>query len=140
MGPMGMPMGMPVEMGMGVPPLMPPPGIGMGMGMGMMGSGYNSLPGRFGRDMLGRAFAGPGGPGSRRVDISFISLQPPTTHPAKIFHYPHFYSYPCAKQRRATDVSASRSAHQTQVVYHPCLPACHSWLDQVKRVSTNMAA
>ncbi|KAJ9111272.1 hypothetical protein QFC22_006572 [Naganishia vaughanmartiniae] len=57
------------------PPLMPggmmglrPPLLGMGMGMGMpfgggMMNGFNpnALPGRFGRDVLGRDFAGPGG-------------------------------------------------------------------------------
>ncbi|WVR04437.1 hypothetical protein IAU60_001440 [Kwoniella sp. DSM 27419] len=72
MGGMGM-MGMPMP-GMGMPMSTMPMG---GMGMSMMGGPvpgvmpgqpgmgyYNSLPGRFGRDMLGRDFAGPGGVGS----------------------------------------------------------------------------
>ena len=46
---------------MGGPMMAPTPGVVPGMpGMGY----YNSLPGRFGRDMLGRDFAGPGGVGS----------------------------------------------------------------------------
>ena len=48
-GPWGM-MGMPPMMG-GMPMMAPTPGVIPGMpGMGF----YNSLPGRFGRDMLGR--------------------------------------------------------------------------------------
>jgi hypothetical protein len=49
---MGMPMpGMGLPMGMAMPLTMPIPGVTPGMpGMGA----YNSLPGRFGRDMLGR--------------------------------------------------------------------------------------
>lgn len=44
-GGMGVPMGMPMPFGMGVPGVMPGvPGMGW----------YNSLPGRFGRDILGR--------------------------------------------------------------------------------------
>ncbi|KAJ9095339.1 hypothetical protein QFC21_005705 [Naganishia friedmannii] len=64
------------------PPLMPggmlgfrPPLLCMGMGMGMGGMPFggggmlgafnpNALPGRFGRDVLGRDFAGPGGLGA----------------------------------------------------------------------------
>ncbi|RSH90301.1 hypothetical protein EHS25_001635 [Saitozyma podzolica] len=59
---MGMPMpGMGMPMGMAMPLGMPIPGVTPGM----PGTGwYNSLPGRFGRDMLGRDFAGPGGVGS----------------------------------------------------------------------------
>lgn len=49
------------------PPLLPGLGVGMGMpfgGAGMMGAfNPNALPGRFGRDVLGRDFAGPGGIG-----------------------------------------------------------------------------
>ncbi|RXK37599.1 hypothetical protein M231_05141 [Tremella mesenterica] len=62
MGMMGMPMmGMGAMPGMGLPMGAPIPGVMPGMpGMGY----YNSLPGRFGRDMLGRDFAGPGGVGS----------------------------------------------------------------------------
>jgi hypothetical protein len=49
------------------PPLLPGMGMGMGMpfgGAGMMGPfNPNALPGRFGRDVLGRDFAGPGGIG-----------------------------------------------------------------------------
>ena len=71
MGMMGMGIGMPM-----MTPMMPTPGVMPGVpGMGW----YNSLPGRFGRDMLGRGqvfielmnveltvdFAGPGGVGSR---------------------------------------------------------------------------
>ncbi|WVQ84010.1 hypothetical protein IAT38_006155 [Cryptococcus sp. DSM 104549] len=53
--PMGVPMGMTMPIGMPIPGQVP----------GMPGMGYyNSLPGRFGRDMLGRDFAGPGGVGS----------------------------------------------------------------------------
>lgn len=56
-GPMGGPMGM-----MGGPMGM------MGGPLGMMGGpmgmrNFNAMPGRFGRDMLGRDFAGPGGIG-----------------------------------------------------------------------------
>nr|XP_019047448.1 hypothetical protein I302_04061 [Kwoniella bestiolae CBS 10118]OCF26378.1 hypothetical protein I302_04061 [Kwoniella bestiolae CBS 10118] len=60
---MGMPMmGMGMPMGMSMPMAAPIPGVVPGQpGMGY----YNSLPGRFGRDMLGRDFAGPGGVGSR---------------------------------------------------------------------------
>ncbi|KAK1926418.1 hypothetical protein DB88DRAFT_164213 [Papiliotrema laurentii] len=58
MGMMGMPMPLPLPM---MTPMMPVPGVMPGVpGMGW----YNSLPGRFGRDMLGRDFAGPGGVGS----------------------------------------------------------------------------
>ncbi|WWC59202.1 uncharacterized protein I303_101752 [Kwoniella dejecticola CBS 10117] len=62
MGAMGMPMmGMGMPMGMSMPMATPIPGVVPGQpGMGY----YNSMPGRFGRDMLGRDFAGPGGVGS----------------------------------------------------------------------------
>ncbi|WWD00322.1 hypothetical protein V866_007233 [Kwoniella sp. B9012] len=66
MGGMGMGMGMPMmgmgmPMGMSMPMATPIPGVVPGQpGMGW----YNSLPGRFGRDTLGRDFAGPGGVGS----------------------------------------------------------------------------
>ncbi|WWC67693.1 uncharacterized protein I206_101605 [Kwoniella pini CBS 10737] len=62
MGAMGMPMmGMGMPMGMSLPMATPIPGVVPGQpGMGY----YNSMPGRFGRDMLGRDFAGPGGVGS----------------------------------------------------------------------------
>ncbi|WVQ97827.1 hypothetical protein IAU59_004942 [Kwoniella sp. CBS 9459] len=62
MGMMGMPMmGMGMPMGMSMPMAAPIPGVVPGQpGMGYM----NSMPGRFGRDMLGRDFAGPGGVGS----------------------------------------------------------------------------
>jgi hypothetical protein len=57
------PMMMPGMMGMG--PMMG--GIG-GIMPGMMGGfNPNAIPGRFGRDVLGRQFAGPGGIGHSRV-------------------------------------------------------------------------
>ncbi|OCF59065.1 hypothetical protein L486_03564 [Kwoniella mangroviensis CBS 10435] len=62
MGGMGMGMGMPMmgmgmPMGMSMPMAIPIPGVVPGQpGMGL----YNSLPGRFGRDMLGRGTQGPG--------------------------------------------------------------------------------
>ena len=78
MGSMGMGM-----MGMGMP-MMTPMMLTPGVMPGMPGQGwYNSMPGRFGRDMLGRGeyckslftcyelktdFAGPGGVGSRSVE------------------------------------------------------------------------
>jgi hypothetical protein len=49
--------------------LMRPPMLGMPMAPGLMMPGLmggfnpNALPGRFGRDVLGRDFAGPGGVG-----------------------------------------------------------------------------
>ncbi|KAI5450330.1 hypothetical protein NCC49_003114 [Naganishia albida] len=63
------PLMMPGVFGLG----MRPPMIGMPMGPGMMVPGMmggfnpNALPGRFGRDILGRDFAGPGGVGHSRV-------------------------------------------------------------------------
>lgn len=56
---MGMPMPLPLPM---MTPMMPVPGVMPGVpGMGW----YNSLPGRFGRDMLGR-----GGCSSRIATVS----------------------------------------------------------------------
>lgn len=57
------------------PPMIMPGMLGMGPMMGgivpgmMGGFNPNAIPGRFGRDVLGRQFAGPGGIGHSRVSL-----------------------------------------------------------------------
>jgi hypothetical protein len=66
---MGMPMpGMGMPMGMAMPMGMPIPGVTPGM----PGTGwYNSLPGRFGRDMLGQGESGLGSPELMVIHVDF---------------------------------------------------------------------
>lgn len=126
---------MPGMMGLG----MRPPMLGMPMAPGMMsgmmmpgmmgGFNPNALPGRFGRDILGRDFAGPGGLGrSTGLGCIFVANQ---------LRCRTFEGKTRSQSQAIPAYSiCSRIDHLIRLYFAPCPKVYRLSLDRPKRVST----
>lgn len=116
-------------MGLGGMPMMTPtPGVVPGMpGMGM----FNSMPGRFGRDLLGRGQC-EGSSTVPRADANRLRWTGRCWLKVSLPQQVHL-------ERHLADLAVSRIVLQTRQLCHPCRLVFRSSLDLDKKDSTSTA-